>query len=182
MEEVRQLDHSNNGKSLQLTKGVHLVIDQGRFPLKQSIYFDTPDNRMVFAIPREGKTYVGTTDTFFNGDKLQPFITKNDRNYLINAINYMFPEMNIQDEDIESSWAGLRPLIFEEGKKASDISRKDEIWESYSGLITIAGGKLTGYRKMAEAVVNLLAAGLSKQEKTYTQHVKRKNWLFLVGR
>ncbi|MFB3168919.1 FAD-dependent oxidoreductase [Neobacillus sp. 179-C4.2 HS] len=174
VEEVRQLDHSNNGKSLQLTKGVHLVIDQGRFPLKQSIYFDTPDNRMVFAIPREGKTYVGTTDTFFNGDKLQPFITKNDRNYLINAINYMFPEMNIQDEDIESSWAGLRPLIFEEGKKASDISRKDEIWESYSGLITIAGGKLTGYRKMAEAVVNLLAAGLSKQEKNLYAACKTK--------
>ncbi|MFJ5762637.1 glycerol-3-phosphate dehydrogenase/oxidase [Neobacillus sp. NPDC093182] len=175
VEEVRELDHSKNGKSLQLTKGVHLVIDQGRFPLKQSIYFDTTDGRMVFAIPREGKTYIGTTDTFFNGDKLQPFITKNDRDYLINAINYMFPETNIQEDDIESSWAGLRPLIFEEGKKASEISRKDEIWESQSGLITIAGGKLTGYRKMAEAVVNMLAVSLSKQENTsYTACITKK--------
>lgn len=174
VEDVRELDHSNNGKSLQLTKGVHLVIDQGRFPLKQSIYFDTPDGRMVFAIPRQGKTYVGTTDTFFNGDKLQPFITKNDRDYLINAINSMFPEIKIENDDIESNWAGLRPLIFEEGKKASEISRKDEIWESQSGLITIAGGKLTGYRKMAEAVVNLLSAGLSKQENTSYTACKTK--------
>jgi glycerol-3-phosphate dehydrogenase len=174
VEDVRELDQSKNGKSLQLTKGVHLVIDQSRFPLKQSIYFDTPDGRMVFAIPREGKTYVGTTDTFFNGDKLQPFITKNDRDYLINAINYMFPEMNFQEDDIESSWAGLRPLIFDEGKKASEISRKDEIWESQSGLITIAGGKLTGYRKMAEAIVNLLAVSLSKKENTSYTACKTK--------
>jgi glycerol-3-phosphate dehydrogenase len=175
VEDVRELDNSKNGKSLQLTKGVHLVIDRERFPLNQSIYFDTPDGRMVFAIPREGKTYVGTTDTFFNGDKRQPLITKNDRDYLINAINYMFPEMNIQNDDIESSWAGLRPLIFEEGKKASDISRKDEIWQSHSGLITIAGGKLTGYRKMGEAIVNLLAVSFSKQEKTGYTACKTKN-------
>jgi glycerol-3-phosphate dehydrogenase len=174
VEEVRELDHSKTGKTLQLTKGVHLVIDQERFPLKQSIYFDTTDGRMVFAIPREGKTYVGTTDTFFNGEKLHPIITKNDRDYLINAIHYMFPEMNIQNDDIESSWAGLRPLIFEEGKKASEISRKDEIWESQSGLLTIAGGKLTGYRKMAEAIVNLLAVSLSKQENTSYKECKTK--------
>lgn len=166
VEDIRELDQSKKGKTLQLTKGVHIVIDQGRFPLKQSIYFDTPDGRMIFAIPREQKTYVGTTDTFFNEDKLQPFATKNDREYLINAIHYMFPEMDIQEVDIESSWAGLRPLIFEEGKKASEISRKDEIWESKSGLLTIAGGKLTGYRKMAEAIVNLLEVSLSKQKNT----------------
>jgi glycerol-3-phosphate dehydrogenase len=175
VEEIRELDYSKKGKTLQLTKGVHIVIDQGRFPLKQSIYFDTPDGRMIFAIPREQKTYVGTTDTFFNEDKLHPFVTKNDREYLINAIHYMFPEMDIQDDDIESSWAGLRPLIFEEGKKASEISRKDEIWESKSGLLTIAGGKLTGYRKMAEAIVNLLAVSLSKQENTRYKECLTKN-------
>ena len=174
VEELRELDHSKNGKTLQLTKGVHMVIDQGRFPLKQSIYFDTPDGRMIFAIPREHKTYVGTTDTFFYGDKLHPFITKNERDYLINAIHYLFPEMNIQKDDIESSWAGLRPLIFEEGKKASEISRKDEIWESQSGLLTIAGGKLTGYRKMAEAIVDLLTVSLSKQENTSYKDCKTK--------
>ncbi|WP_284037517.1 glycerol-3-phosphate dehydrogenase/oxidase [Neobacillus sp. 114] len=156
VDHIREMDKSKKGKTLQLSKGVHLVIDQSRFPLKQAIYFDTPDGRMVFAIPRDGKAYVGTTDTFYNEDAVHPQMTKSDRTYIINAINYMFPEVKITEQDIESSWAGVRPLIYEEGKNASEISRKDEIWESNSGLITIAGGKLTGYRKMAETVVDLL--------------------------
>ncbi|WP_307406117.1 glycerol-3-phosphate dehydrogenase/oxidase [Neobacillus ginsengisoli] len=164
VDQIREMDQSRKGKVLQLTKGVHLVIDQSRFPLKQSIYFDTPDGRMVFAIPREGKAYVGTTDTFYDQDTAHPYMTSNDRSYIINAINYMFPQVKISEKDIESSWAGVRPLIYEEGKNASEISRKDEIWESKSGLLTIAGGKLTGYRKMAETIVDLLAAKLKTEE------------------
>jgi glycerol-3-phosphate dehydrogenase len=156
VDSLREKDKSKTKKHLQLTKGVHLVIDQSRFPLQQAVYFDTPDGRMVFAIPRDGKTYVGTTDTVFQGDPAHPRMSAEDRKYIIGAINYMFPTLNIAAEDVESSWAGLRPLIFEEGKSASEISRKDEIWESPSGLITIAGGKLTGYRKMAEMVVDRL--------------------------
>lgn len=161
---IRELDGSKQGKKLILSKGVHIVIDQSRFPLKQAVYFDTPDKRMVFAIPREGKAYVGTTDTFYNDDKTNPRMTTSDRDYLLNAINYMFPEVKAKPEDIESSWAGIRPLIHEEGKNASEISRKDEIWESGTGLITIAGGKLTGYRKMAETIVDLLVKKFNEEE------------------
>ncbi|WP_223592566.1 glycerol-3-phosphate dehydrogenase/oxidase [Neobacillus bataviensis] len=156
VDSVREMDQSKKGKHLQLTKGIHLVFDQSVFPLKQAIYFDTPDKRMVFAIPRDGKTYVGTTDTVYNEDMANPRLTKADKEYVIKAINFMFPGVGITEKDIESSWSGLRPLIHESGKSASEISRKDEIWESESGLITIAGGKLTGYRKMAEMVVDLL--------------------------
>jgi glycerol-3-phosphate dehydrogenase len=70
----------------------------------------------------------------------------------------MFPDVVVSELDVESTWAGVRPLIYEEGKDPSEISRKDEVWESKSGLITIAGGKLTGYRKMAEMVVDLIVA------------------------
>ncbi|WP_040207359.1 glycerol-3-phosphate dehydrogenase/oxidase [Neobacillus jeddahensis] len=164
VDQIREMDHSKRGKFLQLSKGVHLVIDQSRFPLKQAIYFDTPDGRMVFAIPRDGKAYIGTTDTFYKEDAVNPSMTVSDRNYILNAIHYMFPEVNINEKDVESSWAGVRPLIYEDGKNASEISRKDEIWESSSGLITIAGGKLTGYRKMAEMVANLLATKLKSEE------------------
>ncbi|MEH7503105.1 glycerol-3-phosphate dehydrogenase/oxidase [Neobacillus drentensis] len=157
VDSLRDKDHSLSGKKLRLTKGVHLVIDQSRFPLKQAVYFDTPDGRMVFAIPRDGKTYVGTTDTYYGNDPIHPKMTADDRNYIINAIHYMFPTVDIKVEDIESSWAGVRPLIYEEGKDPSEISRKDEIWVSNSGLVTIAGGKLTGYRKMAETVIDLIA-------------------------
>nr|WP_090586387.1 MULTISPECIES: FAD-dependent oxidoreductase [unclassified Paenibacillus] len=156
VDSLRDMDKSKTQKRLQLTKGVHLVIDQKRFPLKQAVYFDTPDGRMVFAVPRDGKTYVGTTDTAYQGDISHPRMTLADRQYIIDAVNYMFPSVHITTEDVESSWTGLRPLIFEEGKKESEISRKDEIWISPSGLITIAGGKLTGYRKMAQMVVDRL--------------------------
>jgi glycerol-3-phosphate dehydrogenase len=161
---IREKDNSKKGKVLQLTKGVHIVIDQSKFPLKQAVYFDTPDGRMVFAIPREGKAYVGTTDTFYDSDPINPQMTKEDLDYLLKAINFMFPDVKVSEKDVESNWAGVRPLIWEEGKDPSEISRKDEIWESESGLMTIAGGKLTGYRKMAEKIVDLL---VDKFEKEY---------------
>lgn len=154
VDELREKDGSKHGKTLRLTKGVHLVFDGKRFPLKQAIYFDTPDGRMVFAIPREGKTYFGTTDTNYKGDTASPVMTAADRDYLLQAANFMFPQMKLVIADVESSWAGLRPLIQQEGKSPSEISRRDEIFVSNSGFISIAGGKLTGYRKMAETVVD----------------------------
>ncbi|MFE8695864.1 glycerol-3-phosphate dehydrogenase/oxidase [Cytobacillus sp. FJAT-53684] len=163
VDSIREKDGSKKGKTLRLTKGVHLVIDQSKFPLKQAVYFDTPDKRMVFAIPREGKAYVGTTDTFYGEDPVSPKMTAEDRAYIIQAIQYMFPDVLLTEKDIESSWAGVRPLILEEGKDPSEISRKDEIWESDSGLITIAGGKLTGYRKMAQTIVDVLAKKFSEE-------------------
>ena len=162
---LREMDRSNHGKKLRLSKGIHLVIDQKRFPLRQAVYFDTDDKRMVFAIPRDGKTYVGTTDTFYDGDKAHPTMTAADRKYVIDAINFMFPDTRITEKDVESSWAGIRPLIYEEGKNPSEISRKDEIWESASGLITIAGGKLTGYRKMAEDTMKVVERRLQGRVK-----------------
>ncbi|WP_338469518.1 FAD-dependent oxidoreductase [Niallia sp. XMNu-256] len=154
---ICEKDGSLKGKNLRRTKGIHLVFDKRDFPLKQAIYFDTYDGRMVFAIPRQGKTYVGTTDTFFEEDPISPKVTREDRGYLLKCINSRFPSLRLTDKNIESSWAGVRPLILDEGKNPSEISRKDEIWESETGLITIAGGKLTGYRKMAELVLDLIS-------------------------
>lgn len=160
---VRKLDNSLKGKRLYLTKGVHLVVEKEKLPVTQSAYFDTPDGRMVFVIPRGNITYVGTTDTSYQLDIDQPRTTKEDRDYLLRAVNAMFPEVKLEEKDVVSHWAGLRPLIYEEGKGPSELSRKDEIFISDSGLITIAGGKLTGFRKMAEKVVDLVAGDLSKQ-------------------
>lgn len=167
VDQLREKDGSKQGKTLHWTKGVHLVFDQSRFPLRQAIYFDTPDKRMVFAIPRDGKTYIGTTDTDYHDDLIHPRTTKADQDYLIDAANHMFPSLQLTAEDMESSWAGIRPLIHEEGKAPSEISRHDEIFHAPSGLITIAGGKLTGYRKMAERVVDLVAP----QTTSKTKHI-----------
>ncbi|MBC1431442.1 glycerol-3-phosphate dehydrogenase/oxidase [Listeria welshimeri] len=163
VDKVRKLDYATNNKHLRLTKGIHLVIDKKKFPMEQAVYFDTPDGRMVFAIPRDKKVYVGTTDTVYDEAVINPKALESDHNYVIKAINYMFPDVHITEKDIESSWAGVRPLIYEEGKDPSEISRKDEVWFSESGLITMAGGKLTGYRKMAEKLLDDVSKTLTKE-------------------
>ena len=148
---------------MHLTKGVHLVFPYEKLPVKQSVYFDIPDGRMMFAIPRGKITYVGTTDTNFNLDKDNVKTDIADAIYLISAVNNMFPDIELELDDIISSWAGLRPLIHEEGKSASELSRKDEIFTSDTGLVSIAGGKLTGYRKMAERVVNRISKKMEEE-------------------
>jgi len=153
VDEIIALNKETYTKKLQLTKGVHIVVPYKRLPLKQSVYFDVPDGRMIFAIPRNNTTYIGTTDTFYSDTLDYPTTTKDDKQYLLNAANNMFPGVELVQADIESDWVGLRPLIHEEGKSPSELSRKDEIFISDNGLISIAGGKLTGYRKMAERAV-----------------------------
>lgn len=166
VDELRSMNNSKKGKRLHLTKGVHLVFPREKLPVKQSVYFDVPDGRMMFAIPRGKITYVGTTDTNFNLDKDNIKTDLADAIYLISAVNNMFPNINLEMDDIISSWAGLRPLIHEEGKSASELSRKDEIFTSDTGLFSIAGGKLTGYRKMAERVVNRIAKEMEEKYET----------------
>ena len=163
---LREEDRSKTGKEIHHTKGIHLVIDGSKFPLKQAVYFDTEDGRMAFAIPRAGKTYVGTTDTDYKGDLANPGMTEEDLNYVLDAIHFMFPDVKITRDDVESSWSGLRPLIHEPKKGPSEISRKDEVFHSPSGLLTIAGGKLTGYRKMAEKVVDIVRDQLNDEDDT----------------
>ena len=163
VDELREIDGSKKGKTLQLTKGVHLVFDQSVFPLRQAIYFDSPDGRMIFAIPRDGKAYIGTTDTTYDQEIAHPTMTEEDRDYILDAMKTMFPSVEVTKDDVESSWAGLRPLIHEEGKDPSEISRKDEIFVSDSGLISMAGGKLTGYRKMAHTAIDLVRDQLMEE-------------------
>ena len=155
VDKLREKDRSKTGKSLHLTKGIHIVVPYEKFPVRQAIYFDVAeDGRMIFAIPRDHTTYIGTTDTNYSGNLDQVYASAEDVDYLLRAVNQTFQNVALKRSDVESSWAGLRPLIHEDGKSASELSRKDEIFVSTSGLISIAGGKLTGYRKMAERVVD----------------------------
>jgi glycerol-3-phosphate dehydrogenase len=171
---LRALDTEGvKGKRLQLSKGVHLVVPREKMPLKQSVYFDVKaDHRMIFAIPRENVTYLGTTDTNYKENIDHPEPTTADLNYILAAVNEMFPTISLQLSDVVSSWSGLRPLIYQEGKSVSELSRKDEIFLAKSGLISIAGGKLTGYRKMAEKVVNLVCKKLGRKLACGTKNLK----------
>ena len=164
---IRKVDQSLFGKRLQLTKGVHIVFPFEKLPLQRAAYFDVSDGRQIFAIPRDGITYVGTTDTVYNQDIDHPRTSLADVLYLIKAVNEMFPSVRLLVSDVISSWAGLRPLIYEDGKSPSELSRKDEIIVSASGLISIAGGKLTGYRLMAKKIVDLVAKDLLTEAKNF---------------
>ncbi|MEQ6118319.1 glycerol-3-phosphate dehydrogenase/oxidase [Reichenbachiella sp. MALMAid0571] len=168
---VRSKIEKIEGKSLHLTKGVHIVVPHEKLPVKHSVYFDVSDGRMIFAIPKNDITYIGTTDTEYSGDPGDAQVNQKDVDYILDAVDYMFPSIHLQKSDIVSSWAGIRPLIAEEGKSASEISRKDELFVADNGLISIAGGKLTGYRQMAKKVV---VAVLEKKEKKSGIKKKRK--------
>ncbi len=165
-------------KELLLSKGTHIVISHTKFPLQQALYYDDFEKkRMIFAIPKGNITYVGTTDIEYTGDKNKIYSSRIEVNYLIKTIQSVFPQLSIDVSDIISSWVGVRPLIKEPGKKSTEVSRKDEIFVSPSGLISIAGGKLTGFRKMAEKVVNLLVKFHFKDKIGLKEHGITKNTL-----
>jgi len=174
VDEIRELNGSLTKKRLHLTKGVHLVVDYKKLPVRQSVYFDAPDGRLIFIIPRGDKAYFGTTDTVYQGDKDHVVTTREDAEYLMDAVNSFFPDAGIRLQDIESSWAGLRPLIHQEGKAASEISRKDEIFIASDGLISVAGGKLTGYRVMAKKIVDRVIKGLGNSENRTVKKCRTK--------
>jgi glycerol-3-phosphate dehydrogenase len=117
----------------------------------------------VFAVPKGDMTYLGTTDTFYPDSDYWPRIDAADANYLLAAAAQRFSTEPLTFADIVSAWSGLRPLVAEEGKSASDISRKDEIWTGPGGVLSIAGGKLTAYRMMAERVVDMAEQALGRK-------------------
>ncbi|MEP1488662.1 MAG: glycerol-3-phosphate dehydrogenase/oxidase [Algibacter sp.] len=176
---LRKKDHSMTDKYLHLTKGVHIVFPHHKLPVKQPLYFDVSDGRMIFAIPRGRVTYVGTTDTNYSGDLNRVVATKDDANYILNAVNDTFPTVNLTIDDIESNWAGLRPLIHEEDKDPSELSRKDELFISGSGLISIAGGKLTGYRKMAHRAIDAVIKTMDDDKKSALKASKTESILLV---
>lgn len=161
------------------SKGVHLVVDANKLPVKRTIYTDTgfDDERMIFIVPRGEKTYFGTTDTPYDENLIEPSIVKDDVDYLLDAVNYRFPEAKLTINDIETGWSGLRPLLLDEdATDASKISRGHDVFLSDKGLVTIAGGKLTDYRLMAEDTFEMIETELkTKTGKTYpkgdTQHL-----------
>jgi len=159
-DEVLAMSGPRKGKMLRPTKGIHIVVGRERLPVEHAVVlFHPTDNRVLFALPWGERTYVGTTDTDYDGAPGDEAATLEDVDYLIAAANYYFPTNQIHREDVISTWAGLRPLIAPEpdvGEMSeSQVSREHQIVIGEDGLITIAGGKLTTYRKMAKECVDL---------------------------
>jgi glycerol-3-phosphate dehydrogenase len=147
---------------LHLSKGVHLVVSHERLPVRQMIMMTARDGRPVFAIPRGDVTYVGTTDTTFEGPADHwPEVLPEDVDYLIDTVNAHFHVPPLDHGDVVATWAGLRPLINQPGKPPKEMSRRDEIWRQ-DAMVTIAGGKLTGFRRMAQDALAAVAEVLGR--------------------
>jgi len=149
----------SSGPLLRPTKGVHIVVDRDKLPLTNAVVAQHPkDKRVLFGIPWGDRTYIGTTDTDYRGDPGDVAATLEDVDYLIEASAAYFPNHRLSRDDVIATWAGLRPLMAPIGSGSdideSAVSREHQIIVGQDGLITIAGGKLTTYRRMAAEVVD----------------------------
>jgi glycerol-3-phosphate dehydrogenase len=140
---------------LRRTKGVHIVVPRERLPLARAITLISPiDHRVMFAIPWRERTVLGTTDTDFEGTADEVAADAADVAYLCESGNGIFPGAQLTPADVISTWAGLRPLIAAPPNvDESDVSREHEVFTRNDGLVIIAGGKLTTYRRMARQAV-----------------------------
>lgn len=160
---VRRLENPSTPSLLHLSKGVHVVLPTRRLSVRNLVVLAAADRRSIFVVPRGDVVYVGTTDTSYTGaTEIWPAITRADVEYLLEPLARTFEVTPIRPEECVSAWAGLRPLIAQPGRRPSEISRRDEIWAGAAGILTIAGGKLTGYRKMARNVVEQVAQRLGR--------------------
>lgn len=164
VDSVRRMGGASKDR-MQLTKGIHLVLPWDRLPVDDVVVMPAHDGRMAFVVPYGDIVWLGTTDTFYPRPVERPEITREDVDYLLDAANRAWPEARIVAGDVTGAWAGVRPLLSQEGKNPSEISRKDEVLIEPNGLLSIAGGKLTTYRQMAERVVDAVLERLEARGK-----------------
>lgn len=154
---VRSLDNFQASPLLTISQGSHLVLDSAFGSKDMGVLVPkTDDERLLFLLPWQGKTLVGTTD-FATEVTDDPKATKGEIDYLQKHLKkYLGIEMDFND--ITAVWSGLRPLLCQSGKESTaELPRDFKIEESSSGLISVLGGKWTSYRKMAEKAVDLIA-------------------------
>jgi glycerol-3-phosphate dehydrogenase len=161
---IRTLDDPVSAPLLRLTKGVHIVVPRDRVGNRHAVVLRAPaDRRVMFAIPWGEQVLVGTTDTDHSGAPDNVQADRGDVEYLLDAVNHQFPAAALSAEDVVSAFAGLRPLVAPDGTQSaspSAVSREEMIVTSPSGLVSLAGGKLTTYRRVAISVVNNVVAAL----------------------
>lgn len=135
---------------LRPTKGVHVVVPSDRLPVERAVTLFTKDERVMFALPWIERTVIGTTDTDYQGDPADVAASGDDVRYCCEQANQFFPGSKLAPSDVIATWAGLRPLVASDATRTHDVSREHEVFVHEQGVIVIAGGKLTTYRRMAK--------------------------------
>jgi glycerol-3-phosphate dehydrogenase len=164
---IRALSDPSVTRRLRTTKGAHILVPRDRVGNRGAVIFRSiVDGRVMFVLPWQDFTYIGTTDTEFAGDPGEALADAADVRYLLDSANGIFPRAGLDESSIVSSWAGVRPLLAPDPREklsASATSREHAIWRDPSGLLNIAGGKLTTYRSMA-AEGTIHAARILREE------------------
>jgi glycerol-3-phosphate dehydrogenase len=156
-DEIRSLDEPGAARRVRPSKGVHLVVPVRRLGLKTAAMLPSPaDGRIIFLIPWGDQALIGTTDTDYAGPLDRPRAEDADVAYLLALVNDALPDARLTRKDVRSTFAGLRPLLLDRSGTPSAGSREHRLLESPSGLLSITGGKLTTYRRMACRVVDRL--------------------------
>ncbi len=151
---------------IRTTKGIHIIY-QDQFAPYALLIPTQKDRRVFFVIPWLGYSLIGTTDTDFSGDPDKVDVEKEDIDYLFQEMKRIFPKKELQKDKIVSTFAGLRPLVFEKGAP-SKVSRQHTVEESASGVVYVVGGKYTTYRKIAEDTLKKITSKkLVNTEKEY---------------
>jgi glycerol-3-phosphate dehydrogenase len=166
---VCQLAGDPSGPHLRPTKGVH-VIARDRGLNSAFLLLHPADGRVFFVIPWLGKTLIGTTDTLWEQSPDALIATDADVDYLLAGHNHYF-DPGLEHGDIRNSFAGLRPLIRARAGAPSALSREFQLFWSRSGLLSVAGGKYTTYRRMAEVIVNAVMDRLGRRRQSRTRHL-----------
>lgn len=154
-DEVRALDEVDRPATMRPAKGIHITVPWEATRNSIAVVVPVPgDKRSIFAVPWSGFTYIGTTDSDYDGPLDDPVCSPEDVDYLLTAMNRSLTT-EITPDQVVGTWAGLRPLVAEEGRRrTTDLSRRHRVERAESGMITVTGGKLTTYREMAEQVVD----------------------------
>jgi glycerol-3-phosphate dehydrogenase len=160
-DEVRSLDAGSIAATLRPAKGVHVTLPWTRVRNDIAVIVPVPsDRRSVFVVPWGDVTYVGTTDTDYEGPLDDPPCTHADVDYLLAALNGVIEEP-VTDREVVGTWAGLRPLLRDaRTARTRDLSRRHAVQVATSGLVTVTGGKLTTYRRMAADTVDAVVGRL----------------------
>jgi glycerol-3-phosphate dehydrogenase len=154
------------------SRGTHVTFDTAKLPLGEAACIvPAGEDRTVFALPWYGRVLVGTTDRDYEGDLVHVEPAGEDIDYLLDAINSFF-ELDLGPSDLTGAYAGVRPLISSgDPRKSVDISRKAELYETSSGLLTITGGKLTTWRRMAKLTVDRIVERAGRDAPCRTDHL-----------
>ncbi len=164
VDHLRRLDDPSARNCVRLTKGVHLVFPRTTLPVHDSLVLADESGRIIFVMPHDQYVLVGTTDTDYGADPAAVAPDKADVAYLLGVLAESLPGIKLTAEDVASSFAGLRALVENgaDSKAPSSIPREEVMLESASGMLTVAGGKLTTHREIAEKLVTRVMKDLGR--------------------